>query len=143
MEHYAAELKDKDMYVSIAKKLYMSFPSKLPNAEELLTWCKKYYNLALLTRGVKNLQLQKIVKNDLDKYFSENSIKVVPSKDKDTFLYIYSLKKLSKFKHLNSKSTSSHANSSFIRKQQRPESFFGPNQERECPQRQYAFSKKY
>jgi putative hydrolase of the HAD superfamily len=79
-------IKDKDMYISIAKKIYMSFPSKLPNAEELLRWCKKYYNLALLTRGVKNLQLQKIVKNDLDKYFSENSIKVVPSKDKDTFL---------------------------------------------------------
>ncbi len=79
------KIDDKDIVVC-AEKIYLEDPQKIANTDELLSWLQGKFELALLTRGEKDLQIRKLVNNKLNIYFDEKHIKVVPTKDKEVFL---------------------------------------------------------
>lgn len=71
----------------IAKKIVSEIPKLIEGALELLDWTSTRFNLVLVTRGEPKVQLEKIKKHRLKRYFNTN-IKVVPKKDENLYLQI-------------------------------------------------------
>lgn len=70
--------------IRIAKQISVEVPQLIDGALELLEWSKRHFRLALVTRGEPNVQMAKIDKHGLVKYFEEN-IEIVPRKDENLF----------------------------------------------------------
>jgi putative hydrolase of the HAD superfamily len=68
---------------SCGRVILDSIPKLIEDAELLLQWASKRFELVLLSRGEPLLQMKKLEYADLFRYFSE--IKIVPDKNADTF----------------------------------------------------------
>jgi putative hydrolase of the HAD superfamily len=60
-----------------------NMPNPIDGAKELLEWASTKFTLALLTRGIEELQLKKIKHTQFEKYFT--TLSIVANKDHTTF----------------------------------------------------------
>lgn len=68
-----------------ARRILNEVPVLIPGALELLDWAKGKFKMALMTRGIDEIQNRKIQKYNLSQYFGE-AIEIVDSKDETKFI---------------------------------------------------------
>lgn len=78
------EIDNKEI-VCCAERIYLDYPEKISKSDQLLSWLQDKFKLALLTRGEESLQMKKIINSELNKYFDEKHIKVVPTKNSEIY----------------------------------------------------------
>ena len=79
---------DTDTCLLMARALRSKFPTLIPGAEDLLKWAKPRFTLALLASGDSEIQLRKLEAAQLRNFF--DTVKVVPSKQREDFLAVFS-----------------------------------------------------
>lgn len=91
-DSFPAEYVDYRAVKDIAESVFGAEYRLYDEAEQVLTALQgRGYRLILCTKGEKSIQNSKIVKNRLDRFFSEENIYIVPKKDTDTFKVLKSL----------------------------------------------------